>query len=71
MSVHKFFPDCELCENERAKRRLAHGMFAGHRTDKPRSRYSMDFQEQGKVTTGETEALVIIDSVTKPFSSSP
>ncbi len=33
--VRNFLRDCELCENEIAKRRLAHGMFSGHRTDKP------------------------------------
>ncbi len=66
--VRHFIKDCELCENERAKRRLAHGMFAGHRTDKPRSRYAMDFQGQGTATTGETEALAIIDSFTKTVS---
>jgi transposase InsO family protein len=63
--VRKFLQNCELCENERAKRRLAHGMFSGHHTDKPRSRYAMDFQGQGKATTGEMEALAIIDSFTK------
>jgi hypothetical protein len=63
--VQHFLKDCELCENERAKRRLAHGMFSGHRTDKPRSRYAMDYQGQGQATTGETEALAIIDSFTK------
>ncbi len=63
--IRIFLRDCEFCENERAKRRLAHGMFAGHRTDKPRSRYAIDFQGQGTATTGETEALAIIDSFTK------
>jgi transposase InsO family protein len=43
-------------------------MFSGHRTDKPRSRYAMDFQGQGLATTGETEALAIIDSFTKTVS---
>ncbi len=66
--VRKFLQDCELCENERAKRRLAHGMFSGHHTDKPRSRYAMDFQGQGQATTGESEALAIIDSFTKTVS---
>jgi hypothetical protein len=32
---------------------------------KPRSRYAMDFQGQGPATTGETEALALIDSFTK------
>jgi hypothetical protein len=63
--MRKFLHDWELCEDERAKRRLAHGMSSGHRTDKPRSRYAMDFQGQGKATTGKTEALAIIDSFTK------
>ncbi len=66
--VRKIIQDCELCENERAKRRLVHGMFSGHRTDKPRSRYAMDFQGQGMTTTGETQALAIIDSFTKMVS---
>jgi hypothetical protein len=64
--VRNFLNDCELCENEQAKRWLGHGMFCGHRTDKPRSRYAINFQGQGKATTGETEALAIIDSLLKP-----
>ncbi len=63
--TRRFLQDCEFCENERAKRRLVHGMFAGHHTSKPRSRYAMDFQGQGQAITGETEALAIIDSFTK------
>jgi transposase InsO family protein len=63
--VRRFVEDCEHCENEKAKRRLAHGMFSGHHTDKPRSRYTMDFQGQGQATSGETEALAIMDSFTK------
>jgi hypothetical protein len=66
--VRRFVKDCEHCENEKAKRRLGHGMFAGHHTAKPRSRYSMDFQGQGQAITGETEALAIIDSFTKSVS---
>ena len=66
--VRRFLNDCEICENERAKRRLAHGMFSGHNTSKPRSRYAMDFQGQGQAITGETEALAIIDSFTKTVS---
>jgi hypothetical protein len=34
-------------------------------TDKPRSRYAVDFQGQGLAKTGETEALALIDSFTK------
>ena len=66
--VRRIIHDCEHCENEKGKRRLAHGMFSGHNTTKPRSRYSMDFQGQGKATSGETEALAIIDSFTKTVS---
>jgi hypothetical protein len=36
--VRSFLQNCELCENERTKRRLAHAIFSGHHTDKPRSR---------------------------------
>jgi transposase InsO family protein len=63
--VRRVVDDCELCENEKAKRRLAHGLFSSDTTAKPRSRYSMDFQGQGLASTGETEALAIIDSFTK------
>jgi hypothetical protein len=76
LSRHYFWPamktdvrlvceDCELCENEKGKRRLAHGMFSSDTTSKPRSRYAMDFQGQGLATSGETEALALIDSFTK------
>jgi hypothetical protein len=63
--VQRFVQDCEHCENEKTKRRLAHGMFADHHTDKPRSLYTMDFQGQGQTITDETEALAILDSFTK------
>jgi hypothetical protein len=76
LSRHYFWPtmkgdvrtvceECELCENEKGKRRLAHGMFSSDTTSKPRSRYSMDFQGQGLATSGESEALALIDSFTK------
>ncbi len=63
--VRRVCEDCELCENEKGKRRLAHGLFSSDTTTKPRSRYSMDFQGQGIATTGETEALALSDSFTK------
>jgi hypothetical protein len=47
--------DCDLCENEKCKRRL-------DTTNKPHFRYAMDFQGQGLAQTGETEALALIDS---------
>jgi hypothetical protein len=63
--IRRWLADCAECENEKGKRRLAHGLFAGHTTNKPRSRYSMDFQGQGQAITGETEALAVMDSFTK------
>ena len=63
--VRRVCEDCEFCENEKGKRRLAHGLFSSDTTTKPRSRYAMDFQGQGLAITGETEALALIDSFTK------
>ena len=63
--VRIWLNDCEYCENEKAKRRLAHGMHSARPTTGPRSRYCMDFQGQGQATTGEREALAIIDDFTK------
>ncbi len=63
--VRRWLADCAECENEKGKRRLAHSLFAGHTTTKPRSRYSTNFQGQGLALTGETEALVVMDSFTK------
>jgi hypothetical protein len=63
--VRRICEDCELCENEKGKRRLAHGLFSSDTTNKPRSCYAMDFQGQGLATSGETEALDLIDSFTK------
>jgi hypothetical protein len=77
--------DCELCENEKAKRRLAHGLFSSPTTDKPRSRYAMDFQGQGLASKihrvagaggrpkimPSSEALAIIDCFTKVVTVIP
>jgi hypothetical protein len=63
--TRRWLENCAECENEKGKRRLAHGLFAGHTTEQPRSRYSMDFQGQGLAITGETEALAVMDSFTK------
>ena len=63
--VRRVVEDCEICENEKGKRNLAHGLFSSNTTTKPRSRYAMDFQGQGLATTGESEALALIDSFTK------
>ncbi len=69
--IRRVVEDCEFCENEKAKRRLAHGLFSSAITDKPHSRYAMDFQGQGLASTGETEALAIIDCFTKVVTVIP
>ncbi len=63
--VRRIVEDCEICESEKGKRNLAHGLFSSNTTTKPRSRYSMDFQGQSLASTGETEALALLDSFTK------
>ena len=63
--TRRWLADCPECDNAKAKRRLAHGLFHGKSTPGPRSRYSMDFQGQGLASTGESEALALIDSFTK------
>jgi len=69
--TRRVIEDCEYCENEKAKRRLVHGLFSSDTTSQPRSRYAMDFQGQGLASTGETEALAIIDSFTKVVTVIP
>jgi len=63
--VRRWLQDCEYCENEKAKRRLAHGMHSNRPLSGPRSRYNMDFQGQGIADNGDCEALAIIDAFTK------
>jgi hypothetical protein len=63
--VRGIVEDCEICENEKGKRNLVHGLFSSNTTTKSRSRYSLNFQGQGLVITGESEALALIDSFTK------
>jgi hypothetical protein len=46
--VRRVVEDCEICENEKGRRNLAHGLFSSNTTTKPRSRYSMDFQGQAR-----------------------
>jgi hypothetical protein len=71
MDVRRVCSDCELCENEKNKRRLAHGLFSSDTTAEPRSRYFMDFQGQGLTATGETQAQALIDSFTKTVLLTP
>jgi transposase InsO family protein len=69
--TRRWLADCPECDNAKAKRRLAHGLFHGKTTPGPRSRYSMDFQGQGLATTGESEALALLDSFTKTAMAIP
>jgi hypothetical protein len=57
--------DCAVCEIEKARQNLAHGLFRARPNEAPRSRYAMDFQGQGTAITGETEALAIIDTTAR------
>jgi hypothetical protein len=61
----KTLADCPDCELEKARQNTAHGMFAARPFDAPRSRFAMDFQGQGLATTGESEALGIIDTTSR------
>jgi hypothetical protein len=54
-----------VCEIEKARQNLAHGLFRARPNEAPRTRFAMDFQGQGTATTGETEALAIIDTTAR------
>jgi len=64
----KWLQNCATCENSKAARNEAHGMFSARPLTGPRTRYCVDFQGQGKAINGECEALGIIDSFTKTVS---
>jgi hypothetical protein len=57
--------DCAICEVEKAKQNLAHGLFRAHPNEAPGTRYAMDFQGQGTALSGETEALAVIDTTAR------
>ena len=63
--VTRTLQDCPDCELEKARQVTAHGLFAARPFDAPRSRWAMDFQGQGLATTGETQALGIIDTTAR------
>jgi transposase InsO family protein len=63
--TRRVLTDCPECEVEKARQNQAHGLFRARPHDAPRSRLAMDFQGQGKATTGECEALGIIDTCTR------
>ncbi len=63
--TRRILTDCPECEVEKARQNQAHGLFRARPHDAPRSRLAMDFQGQGKATTGECEALGIIDTCTR------
>jgi transposase InsO family protein len=61
----KFLRDCAGCELEKAKRNEARATFSAAPSTASRSRLCMDFQGQGKATTGESEALAITDAAAR------
>ena len=63
--VRKTVTDCPDCELEKVRQRTAHGLFSARPFDAPRSRWAMDFQGQGRATSGETEALALIDTTAR------
>jgi transposase InsO family protein len=63
--TRKFLKDCPDCELEKARQITAHGLFSARPFDAPRARWAMDFQGQGVATSGETEALAIIDTTAR------
>jgi transposase InsO family protein len=63
--TRKYLADCPECELEKGRQNQAHGLFRARPHDAPRTRFAMDFQGQGTATTGETEALGIIDTTAR------
>jgi hypothetical protein len=63
--VRRVLTDCPECEVEKARQNQAHGLFRARPHDAPRTRFAMDFKGQGTATTGEEEALGIIDTTTR------
>jgi hypothetical protein len=65
VDVRRWLHNCPDCEIEKARQNQAHGLFRARPYDAPRTRFAMDFQGQGLATTGENEALAIIDTTTR------
>jgi transposase InsO family protein len=63
--VRKFLEDCPQCELNKARQNTAHGPFSAAPAHAPRSKWCMDFQGQGTALTGETEALALIDPISR------
>jgi hypothetical protein len=63
--VRKILTNCPDCELEKARQVAAHGLFSARPSDAPRSRWAMDFQGQGTASSGETEALALIDTTAR------
>jgi hypothetical protein len=63
--TRRYLADCPECELEKGRQNQAHGLFRARPHDAPRTRFAMDFQGQGTATTGETEALGIIDATAR------
>jgi hypothetical protein len=63
--VWKWLADCPECELNKARQNTAHGLFSAHPSHAPRAKWCMDFQGQGTALTGETEALALIDPISR------
>jgi hypothetical protein len=63
--IRRWLHNCPECEVEKARQNQAHGLFRARPYDAPRTRFAMDFQGQGLASSGENEALAIIDTTTR------
>jgi hypothetical protein len=63
--TRKWLEDCPECELNKARQQTAHALFHSAPVHAPRAKWCMDFQGQGTATTGETEALALIDPTSR------
>jgi hypothetical protein len=63
--VRKWLADCPECELNKARQNTAHGLFSALPAHAPRAKWCMNFQGQGTALTGETEALALIDPMSR------
>jgi transposase InsO family protein len=63
--VRVWLNDCPACDLNKARQNTAHGLFSALPVYAPRARWCMDFQGQGLASTGETEALALIDPTSR------
>ncbi len=63
--VREILEDCPQCELNKARQNTAHGLFSAAPAHAPRAKWCMDFQGQGTALTEETEALALIDPISR------